>query len=186
MLDSDVESIVHLTSLTSKLLTKSDKLLNIPKIDFSQDSTEYSTEVARNSVDSRLSEKAELECLKTQIKMTRKSDVNWFHHKNKLRKCIVSKRKNTFQIHNSSLQVRRHRCRHAVSLLKIGDHLTDSKPVQMEIRKLERRTKTIKTEINTSGSDDIHRGYCPMFAWFRCTVLANPPQICLFYRQNQF
>ena len=76
MLDSDVESIVHLTSLTSKLLTKSDKLLNIPKIDFSQDSTEYSTEVARNSVDSRLSEKAELECLKTQIKMTRKSDVN--------------------------------------------------------------------------------------------------------------
>ena len=74
MLDSDVESIVHLTSLTSKLLTKSDKL--IPKIDFSQDSTEYSTEVARNSVDSRLSEKVELECLKTQIKMTRKSDVN--------------------------------------------------------------------------------------------------------------
>ena len=77
MLDSDVESIVHLTSLTSKLLTKSDKLLIIPKIDFSQDSTEYSTEVARNSVDSRLSEeKAELECLKTQIKMRRKSDVN--------------------------------------------------------------------------------------------------------------
>ena len=68
MLNSDVESIVHLTSLTSKLLTKSDKLLNIPKIDFSQDSTEYSTEVAPNSVDSRLSEKAELECLKTQMK----------------------------------------------------------------------------------------------------------------------